>query len=155
MDTKRAGIDSEEHQDGLQTGSSIANTIILHNANLNPLQPLTYPDTVTTIHKLRSLPSPTDNSFMLDVMILSNRHQRIAARGEEEIVMYDYKKLRKTQIAPFMMEAFTKTWADQEEKKTDAAVNAFRMELRLMVLEKLTWDRQGAVEDFGVSNSEG
>lgn len=90
---------------------------------------------------------------MLDVVILSNRHQRIAARGEEEIVMYDYTKLRKTPIPPFMMDAFAKTWADQENQQLEAAINAFKIELRLMLLEKMTWDHEGAVEDLGVSNS--
>lgn len=89
---------------------------------------------------------------MLDVMILSTRHQRIAARGEEEIVMYDYTKMRKTPIPPFMMDAFAKLWADQESLKLEALILTLNIEIRLMLLEKLTWDREGAVEDLGASN---
>ncbi|CAG8961850.1 hypothetical protein HYFRA_00014041 [Hymenoscyphus fraxineus] len=111
--------------------------------------PLTVLDRVIVYSRLRSLPKSSDTSFVLDTSIISNRHQRVAARCEEEIVVYDYTKKRQTPFPPHMTEALENVWLDQEKRQSAVAFNLFCLEVRLMVLEKLTWDRDGAVEDFG------
>ncbi len=95
----------------------------------NDGQPMTWPDKVSVYHKLRSPPSESTDSFILDVIILSERHQRIAARCEEDIVVYDYRKGKKTPLRPFMVEKFNETYKLQEEtkkKNTDRVLDLMR-----------------------------
>jgi acyl-CoA thioesterase FadM len=113
------------------------------------LQPMTYPDHITVLHKLHSLPSPTSSHFTLDVLILSELHQRIAARCTEEIVVYDYKANRKADVKPFMMDAFRHLWNLQEREQRQAETVIREVEARVRDLEVQTWDREGAVEDLG------
>jgi hypothetical protein len=110
---------------------------------------MTWPDHISVFHKLRSLPLPTDSSFILDVMILSELHQRPAARCVEDIVMYDYKKGRKTELRPFMMDAFHETWEKQEDAKSRVGEKIKLLDDEVRVLERESWDREDPVEDFG------
>jgi Thioesterase-like superfamily len=110
---------------------------------------MTWPDHISVFHKLRSLPSSTDSSFILDVMILSELHQRPAARCIEDIVMYDYKKGRKTELRAFMMDAFHETWEKQEEAKRRVGESIGVLDEEVRTLERESWDREGAVEDLG------
>ncbi|KAG0646793.1 hypothetical protein D0Z07_6481 [Hyphodiscus hymeniophilus] len=126
--------------------------LILRSIRTDYKFPMTWPDHISVFHKLRSLPSSSDSAFILDVMILSELHQRPAARCVEDIVLYDYKKGRKTELRPFMLDAFQETWERQEEAKR-------KMEKRIEELDKLvrdlemgSWDRAGAVEDFGTTS---
>jgi hypothetical protein len=97
---------------------------------------MTYPDHISVFHKLRSLPSPDSSSFILDVLILSELHQRPAARCVEDIVVYDYKAGKKVNIRPFMMRAFEQTWRKQEEEKA-------RVEKRIQEVESAVGDWRG------------
>lgn len=81
---------------------------------------MTWPDHISVFHKLSYLPSASESSFTLDVMILSELHQRPAARCVEDIVVYDYKKGTKAAIRPFMMKAFERTWEEQEVSLPEA-----------------------------------
>lgn len=110
---------------------------------------MTWPDHISIFHKLHSLPSPSDSSFILDVMILSELHQRPAARCVEDIVVYDYRKGRKTEVRPFMMDAFHETWERQEDAKRKVARRIEELDGVVRELEKGSWDREGAVEDMG------
>src|SRR5579871_6664049 len=85
--------------------------------NNNYLQPLQFPDRVTVLHKLRDKPLPSMDHFILDVLILSELHQRPAARSVEDIVVYDYKKAARTPLKPFMVETLARIWDEQEEAK--------------------------------------
>ena len=120
-----------------------------HRPIANSSKPMTWPDHISVFHKLRSLPSPSDSSFILDVMILSELHQRPAARCVEDIVVYDYKKGRKTELRPFMMEAFHETWERQEDAKRRVGERIKILDEEVRALERETWDREGAVEDMG------
>ncbi|KAG9228217.1 thioesterase-like superfamily-domain-containing protein [Amylocarpus encephaloides] len=111
--------------------------------------PMTWPDKVSVFHKLSSLPSPTDSHFNLDVLIVSERRQRVAARCEEDIVIYDYKKGKKVPLRPFMIEAFKKTWEEQEKEKSRVMERISNIDGALKGWEKQTWDRSDAVEDMG------
>ena len=141
---------------------------------------MTWPDHISVFHKLSYLPTASESSFVLDVMILSELHQRPAARCVEDIAVYDYLKKRKATVRPFMLKAFEQTWAEQEvrslwqclpflhghfsyltAKKTHAnfeQAEKARVEERIREIEstvrsieRATWDRKDAVEDMGGS----
>jgi acyl-CoA thioester hydrolase len=57
--------------------------------------PLTYPDTVSVGSRIAGIED--DRLIMLHVVV-SHRHQKIAAEGEDIIVMYDYREGKKTAI---------------------------------------------------------
>ena len=112
-------------------------------------KPMTYPDRITVYHKLHSRPSPSDFSFALDVMILSELHQRPAARCFENIVTYDYLQQKKTALPPWMLEQFVQTFDLQEAMKDKVGQKVRNILERVRALEKASWDRPDAVESFG------
>jgi acyl-CoA thioester hydrolase len=57
--------------------------------------PLTYPDTVSVGAKVTGM---EEDRFMMSYVIMSHRHQKIAAEGDGLVVMYDYNDGRKTAI---------------------------------------------------------
>lgn len=81
--------------------------------------------------------------------MLSERHQRAAARCLEEIVVYDYRKGSKAKLPPFMIAKFTQMWRKQEEAKARKGDSVRSLFERVARLEKSTWDREDAVEDIG------
>ncbi|ORY70963.1 thioesterase-like superfamily-domain-containing protein [Pseudomassariella vexata] len=113
--------------------------------------PIIYPDTISVYHKLRSLPSATDTSLILDCVILSHKHRRVAARTEEDIVIYDYKAGKKTTVPPFVLDVFRDTWRQQEEATSKARDRIWGLLGEVEALEKETWDCEGAVEDLGAT----
>ena len=112
-------------------------------------QPMTWPDRVSVYHKLRSPPSTSTDSFILDVIILSERQQRAAARCVEDVVVYDYRKGKSTPLKPFMVEVFTQTFRLQEEARTKYSRRVLELLRQAESLEKESWDRKDAKEDFG------
>ena len=110
---------------------------------------MAWPDSISVYHKLRSPLSASGDSFSLDVLILSERHQRPAARCVEDIVLYDYRQGQKTPLRPFMLEKFRETFALQEEAKSVNGGRVVALLERVRRLEGETWDREGAVEDLG------
>lgn len=123
--------------------------LILRSIKTDFKFPMKWPDRLSVYHKLRSRPSDTSDSFVLDVLILSERHQRAAARCVEDIVVYDYRRAQKVPLRPFMLEQFKKTWEAQEEAKTKNSARVKELLGRVRRLEKDSWDRKGAVEDRG------
>jgi hypothetical protein len=111
---------------------------------------MTWPDHITVLHKLRTLPQHSTDHFILDVLILSELHQRPAARCIEDIVVYDYKIGRKAPLKPYMVEAFQQTF-DEQEKARERNLGRMRdIEEGVRQLEMGSWDKEGAVEKFGV-----
>jgi len=110
---------------------------------------MTWPDRITVLHKLRTEPVEATDHFILDVLILSERHQRPAARCVEDIVVYDYRKAKKTPLQPFMVEKFRETFRLQEEARRRNGERVRELLERARELEKGSWDREGAVEDLG------
>lgn len=110
---------------------------------------MTWPDRVSVYHKLRSALSASTDSFILDVIILSERHQRAAARCVEDIVVYDYRKGKRTPLRPFMAEVFTQTFRLQEEARAKHTERVSGLLRQVESLEKESWDRKDAKEDFG------
>jgi len=125
--------------------------LILRSMRTDYKFPMTWPDHISVFHKLRFLPKPTDTSFILDVMILSELHQRPAARCVEDIVVYDYRKGKKMALPPFLMDAFTQTWKEQEQAKTRCLKKIREIEHDVRKLEMESWDREGAIEEVGVA----
>nr|POE48908.1 hypothetical protein CFP56_39005 [Quercus suber] len=116
---------------------------------LGKRQPMKWPDCITVYHKLRTEPGSTTDSFILDVLILSELHQRPAARCVEDIVVYDYISGKKTHLKPFMTDVFNQTWKLQEEAKHTWRAKAADLLQRVTRLEQESWNREGAVEDMG------
>ena len=114
---------------------------------------MAWPDRISVYHKLRSLPASSTDSFILDVLIISEKHQRPAARCVEDIVLYDYRKGEKTPLRAFMLEKFQETWKAQEEGKRRNESRVRRLLQRVEKLEKESWNRGGAVEDMGACRS--
>lgn len=112
---------------------------------------MTYPDRVSVYHKLRYPPSaqPSATSLVLDAIILSHNHRRASARIEEDIVIYDYRVAKKTEMPPFMKDVLEDTYRQQEEEKVRARARVWELIGSVEKLEKETWNRPGAVEDLG------
>ena len=112
---------------------------------------MTYPDKVSVYHKLRNRPSgdPSPTSMFLDCMVLSHRHQRVSARTEEDIVIYDYKLAQKTEMPSFMKDVLEETYNMQEEATVRARTRIWELIGSVEKLEKETWDRADAQEDMG------
>ncbi|KAF2835826.1 hypothetical protein M501DRAFT_997497 [Patellaria atrata CBS 101060] len=123
--------------------------LILRSIRTDFKFPMTWPDHVTVMHKLRSKPSDETNSFILDVLILSERHRRPAARCVEDIVVYDYKEGKKTPLRPFMLKQFRQTFELQEQAKKKYGERVRYLTSKVRELEQNSWDRADSVEDFG------
>ena len=104
---------------------------------------------VSVYHKLREEPDISTDSFILDVLILSEQHQRPAARCVEDIVVYNYQAGAKIPLPAFMLDMFQQTWKVQEQAKEQAGMRIRTLHQAVERLEKQSWDREGAVEDLG------
>jgi hypothetical protein len=101
------------------------------------------------LHKLRSRPTEDADHFLLDVIILSESHQRPAARCEEDVVIYDYRAAKKTALPPFVLTKLLETFELQEKTKAACSHQVQQLLSRVRDLEKASWDRPDAVEDMG------
>jgi acyl-CoA thioester hydrolase len=68
---------------------------ILRSTSCKYNLPLTYPDTVSVGAKVTGV---EDDRFTMSYIVVSQRHQKIAAEGDGVIVMYDYREGKKTAI---------------------------------------------------------
>jgi acyl-CoA thioester hydrolase len=57
--------------------------------------PLTYPDTVSVGTKITDI---AEDRFTMKYVIVSHKHQKVAAEGDGVVVMYDYREGKKTAI---------------------------------------------------------
>jgi acyl-CoA thioester hydrolase len=57
--------------------------------------PLTYPDTVSVGAKITEI---AEDRFTMKYVVVSHKHQKIAAEGDGVVVMYDYREGKKTAI---------------------------------------------------------
>lgn len=110
---------------------------------------MVFPDRISVFHKLRSCPNESTESFVLDVVILSELHRRVAARTTEDLLVYDYKKGQKVTIPPFMLSRFQEAFKLQEEAKEKNSARVKRLIDRVRQLETESWDRADAQEDLG------
>lgn len=110
---------------------------------------MAWPDRISVCHKIRSPPTRDSDSFILEAIILSELHQRPAARCVEDIVVYDYTQGRKTAMRPFMRDFFLDIFRKQEEAREINLHKVKAMLNRVELLEKETWNHENAREDFG------
>lgn len=101
------------------------------------------------MHKLRNKPTEDTDHFILDVLILSEMHRRPAARCMEDIVVYDYQKAQKSPLTGFMVDKFRETFELQEQAKVKYSGRVKALLDRVQQLERSSWDRPDAKEDFG------
>lgn len=73
---------------------------ILHSVNCRFRLPVTYPDTV--IVGVRVTQFGVDR-FVMEQLLVSEQHQKIAAQGEAITVTYDYDQQRKAPIPPLVL----------------------------------------------------
>lgn len=95
---------------------------------------MAWPDRISVYHKLRSAPTASTDSIILDGLVLSERHQRPAARCVEDIVFYDYQHGVKSPLRDFMVDKFRETFELQEIAKRR---NERRIEDLLQRVERL------------------
>lgn len=142
-------IDPGNKKRWLDMASAKGTGLIMRSIKVDYKFPMTWPDRISVYHKFRSLPSETTDSLILDVLILSEARQRPSARALEDIVIYDYKKGKKTTLEPFMLEQFRKTFKLQEEAKHTNIERVRKILADVRALEQSSWDRSDAKEDFG------
>jgi Thioesterase-like superfamily len=92
------------------------------------LQPVVYPDTTTTLHKLVSKPDQNSTGIDMEVIIISEREQRVAARCFEDIVVYDYQAGQKTALPAFIIEELGSAYDAQEQAKVNVAAEIRELE---------------------------
>ncbi|KAF1839606.1 hypothetical protein BDW02DRAFT_486180 [Decorospora gaudefroyi] len=131
----------------LMTPKSVG--LILRSIKTDYKFPMKWPDRITVLHKLRNNPKQNADHFILDVLILSEAHRRPAARCTEDIVVYDYRTAKKSPLPPFMLDKFQETFRLQERAKEKNGERVRGLLDRVTELEKSSWDREGAQEDFG------
>ncbi|KAK3370075.1 thioesterase-like superfamily-domain-containing protein [Podospora didyma] len=144
-------VDPAHRTEWAELMSPKATGLIMKSLKCDFKFPMVYPDKISVYHKLRIRPTgdPAPSAFMLDCIVLSHQHRRIAARLEEDIVVYDYKAARKTNMPPFMAELFSETYSLQEQAIVKARTRIWDLINAVEKLEKETWDRADAVEDLG------
>ncbi|KAI5816486.1 thioesterase-like superfamily-domain-containing protein [Pyronema omphalodes] len=119
--------------------------LILRSIKVEYKFPMIFPDRVTVYHKLSR---QGIDHFILDVMILSEKHQRPAARCIEDIVVYDYvpadttKPPGKAPIPGFILRVFEETARQQEMARVEARNRMREIEERIMGLEKTVLGRE-------------
>ena len=74
---------------------------ILRSSSCRYKYPLTYPDTVSVGVKVMNL---QDDRFTMKYLLVSHRHQKIAAEGETETAMFNYNTGKKTVIPEVLRE---------------------------------------------------
>ena len=115
------------------------------------MQPMVYPDTISVYHKLRETPAtdPPPTSLLVESVVLSHRHRRVSARTYEDIVIYDYRAAKKTEMPKFMHDVLSETWRLQQQETERARTRIWELIGTVEALEKDTWNRDDAVEDLG------
>ncbi|KAE8383555.1 thioesterase-like superfamily-domain-containing protein [Aspergillus bertholletiae] len=145
-------IDPAHKKEWLNIVGNTGIGIILRSIKIDYKFPMKYPDEVTVYHKIAHDPAATHSpkdAFYLQAVIISEARQRPAARVHEDLVIYDYKRAKKTEMPPFMLEQFKSTWELQEQAKKFWQQRILDIETRIRTLEVESWDREDAVEDTG------
>lgn len=142
-------IDPRHKKEWSELWTSKGDGLILRSMKTDYKFPMAWPDRISVYHKLRAAPTASTDSFILDVLILSERHQRPAARCVEDIVVYDYRLGAKSPLRGFMVDKFRETFELQEESKMRNERRVTELLQRVQRLEREVWDRPDAVEDGG------
>ncbi|KAK1835911.1 thioesterase-like superfamily-domain-containing protein [Podospora conica] len=144
-------VDPAHRQEWADLMSPKAIGVIMRSLKADFKFPMVYPDKISVYHKLQSKPGvdQVPSAFFLDCVVLSHQRQGIAARLQEDIVVYDYRAAGKTAMPGFMLDVFRQTFEMQEAEMLRARTKGWELIAAVEKLEKETWDRAGAVEDMG------
>lgn len=114
---------------------------------------MTYPDAISVYHRLRVSPDAysKSTSLLLDCVVLSHSHKRIAARLYEDVSFYDYRTASKTHMPEFVHKVLTGVWRQQQQEISRTRTRIWELVAAVERLEKQTWDRDDAVEDLGAA----
>jgi hypothetical protein len=74
---------------------------------------------------------------MLDAVTLSEKNRRVAARCEEELVVYDYHLGKRVGMPDWMSDIFEKVLAEQEQSLKSSRAKAWEVDASLAELEKV------------------
>jgi len=85
--SEKAGLHASREETGI--GPILGSTSCIYKL------PLTYPDTVSVGAKTTHIEA---DRFTMQYVVVSHRHQKIAAEGTGVIVMYDYRAGKKTDM---------------------------------------------------------
>lgn len=85
------------------------------NALADEVKPLVFPDRVTVLHKIQPLKESNPENFTLEVVILSEKNRRVAAKCLEDIVIYDYKVGGKAPMPDFLYQILLQVQNEQTE----------------------------------------
>lgn len=94
-----------------------------------------YPDSVTVIHKLAAKPNYDSTNVLMDVVMYSEKHQRVTARAFEDIVVYDYSTGKKTSPKRFMIDELVQVYNLQEQSKQNVEAEIADIERMLKTIE--------------------
>jgi hypothetical protein len=87
------------------------------------------------IHKLAERPTYASDSIILDAVIYSETHKRVAARCFEDIAVYDYKAGKRTTLRGFMVDELQQIYDLQEKSRLDVEQKVGEMERYVQVVE--------------------
>ena len=110
---------------------------------------MTWPHPMSVYHNLYSSPLAASNSIQIGVLVLSDRHQRPAARWVEDLIFNNYADGRKSELENSMFIALQDAWVEQEKNRAQSEKRIRELMIRLTKLEKESWDQEGAQEDMG------
>jgi acyl-CoA thioesterase FadM len=145
----RSGEDREKRAlwEDLLTPRGIG--LILRSIKTDYKFPLQYPDRITVIHRLLQEPKPGMDALHLEAVVLSETHQRVAAKITEDIAVYDYRLRKKAPLPDFMVDVLRAEWDEQQRGVKQARHETDVLKGLVRKVEKETWDREDAVEDMG------
>jgi acyl-CoA thioesterase FadM len=123
--------------------------LILRSIKTDYKFPLQYPDRVTVIHRLLQEPKRGMDALHLEAVVLSETHQRVAAKITEDIAVYDYRVGKKAPLPDFMVEVLLEEWKAQQHVMRKAKSEIKVLQGKVRKVEQETWDREDAVEDMG------
>jgi acyl-CoA thioesterase FadM len=114
-----AAVDEQYKQAWIDLMTPKAVGLILKSIKTDYKFPLVYPDTVTVLHKLLTRPTAESTNIDMEVVIISEKEQRPAARCFEDIVTYDYRIAKKAPLPSFVVDELDKAYDAQEEVKAE------------------------------------
>ncbi|KND87088.1 hypothetical protein TOPH_08272, partial [Tolypocladium ophioglossoides CBS 100239] len=128
--------DSKHRQQWVELMTPKSVGLILRSIKTDYKLPMTYPDNVTVLHKLAEKPNYSSDSIILEAIILSERHQRPAARCFEDIAVYDYQEAKKAPLKDFMVDELRATYELQEHSKEDVERKVAQLNRELEQIEE-------------------
>ncbi|KAM4066183.1 thioesterase-like superfamily protein [Hirsutella rhossiliensis] len=117
----------------LMTPKSVG--LILRSIKTDYKLPITYPDSVTVLHKLAKKPHYNSDAIFLEAVILSEQHRRPAARCFEDIAVYDYRAARRAPLQDFMVDRLREIYDLQEKSREEVESEVVQLTEQILQIE--------------------